>query len=221
MSVKIGDENISPSKCVRNLGAFLDSNVTMEKHITAVCKAGYGQLRQIGHIRKYLNTDATKTLVNSLVTSRLDYCNSLLYGVPKTFLQRLQTLQNTAARIITRTSRYEHMTPVLKELHWLPVSQRVEFKILLYTYKALNDQAPSYIRDLLEIYQPARNLRSSKNSKQLVTQQNRTVKYGNRSFSSAAPKLWNDLPMSIRDSKSLNVFKRSLKTHIFLKVYGN
>ena len=120
MSVTIGDEKILPSKCVRNLGAFLDSQVSMEHHVINVCKAGYGQLRQIGQIRKYLNTNATKSLINSLVTSRLDYCNSLLYGVPKTLLNRLQTLQNTAARIITKTTRYDHITPVLKELHWLP-----------------------------------------------------------------------------------------------------
>ncbi len=141
LCVTIGDETIPPTKCVRNLGAFMDSKISMKQHITAVCKAGYGQLRQIGHIRKYLNTDATKTLVNSLVTSRLDYCSSLLYGVPKTMINRLQILQNTAARIITKTPRYEHITPVLKELR----DQRVKFKILLYTFKALKDQAPSYL----------------------------------------------------------------------------
>ena len=97
ISVKIGGEDIKPSKCVRNLGAFLDSKMSMEKHINSVCRSGYGQLCQIGHIRQYLNTDATKSLVNSLVTSRLDYCNAILYGVPKVSLNRLQNLQNTAS----------------------------------------------------------------------------------------------------------------------------
>ena len=89
--------------------------MNMDKHINTICRSGYMQLRQIGHIRKYLTTDATKSLVNSLVTSRLDHCNALLNGVPKTIVGRLQTLQNTAARIITRTSLYKHITPVLKE----------------------------------------------------------------------------------------------------------
>ena len=221
VSVKIGEAEIKPSECVRNLGAFLDSKMSMEKHINSVCRSGYGQLRQIGHIRKYLNTNATKTLVNSLLTSRLDYCNALLYGVPKTVLNRLQNLQNTAARIITRTSRYDHITPVLKELHWIPVAHRVDFKILVHTYKALHGQSPIYVKDMLKLYQPARNLRSVNNSKQLVVPKSRTVRYGDRSFSSVAPRIWNALPVTIRDSKSLNVFKKSLKTHFFVKIYGN
>ena len=219
ISVKIGKEDIKPSTNVRNLGAFLDSEMNMEKHINSVCRSGYGQLRQIGHIRKYLNADATKSLVNSLVTSRMDYCNALLYGVPKTALNRLQSLQNTAARIITRRSHYDHITPVLKELHWLPVTHRVDFKILVHTYKALHDQSPIYVKDLLELYQPARNLRSKNNSKQLVVPKSKTVRFGDRSFSTAAPKLWNGLPITIRDAKSLDVFKKSLKTHFFVKVY--
>ena len=210
--MKIGGEDIKPSKCVRNLGAFLDSKMSMEKHINSVCRSGYGQLRQIGHIRQYLNSDATQSLVNSLVTSRLDYCNAPLHGVPKVSLNRLQNLQNTAARIITRTSRYDHITPVLKELHWIPVTHRVDFKILVHVYKALHNQSPIYVKDLLELYQPARYLRSPKT---------RTVRYGDRCFSSVAPKLWNALPVIIRDAKSLDVFKRSLKTPFFVKIYGN
>jgi hypothetical protein len=221
ITVTIGDENIKPSNSVRNLGAVLDNNMTLEKHINSVCRSCYGQLRQIGHIRKYLNTDATKSLVNSLVTSRMDYCNALLYGVPKTTLNKLQHLQNTAARIITGTSRFEHITPVLKKLHWIPVVYRVDFKILMQTYKALHDQSPIYLKHLLALYQPTRNLRSKNSSKQLVVAKSRTVRYGERSFSSVAPKLWNALPDSIRDSKTVDVFKKSLKTHFFQKIYSN
>ncbi|XP_060604137.1 uncharacterized protein LOC132756992 [Ruditapes philippinarum] len=161
ITVTIGDENIKPSNSVRNLGAILDNNMTLEKHINSVCRSCYGQLRQIGHIRKYLNTDATKFLVNSLVTSRMDYCYALLYGVPKTTLNKLQHLQNTAARIITGTSRFEHITPVLKKLHWIPVVYRVDFKILMQTYKALHDQSPIYLKHLLALYQPTRNFKAT------------------------------------------------------------
>lgn len=220
VTVNISDENIKQSKNVRNLGAFFDSNMTMEKHISSVCKSCYGQLRQIGHIRKYLDTDGTKSLVNSLVTSRMDYCNALLSGVPLKLLNQLQHLQNTAARVISRTSRYDHITPILKELHWLPVPKRVEFKTLVHTFKALHDQSPKYLKDLLEIHQPKRTLRSS-NSIQLVVPKQRTARFGERSFSSAAPKLWNATPSDIRDSKTVDVFKRSLKTHFFKLAYGN
>ena len=219
-TVNIGNETITPSSSVRNLGAFLDRNMTMEKHVSSVCRAGYGQLRQIGHIRKYLNAAATKSLVNSLVTSRMDYCNALLYGIPKIQLNKLQHLQNTAARIITRTSRFDHITPVLKELHWITVTHRIDFKILVQTYKAMYDLSPCYLTELLEIYHPSRNLRSM-DSKQLVVPKSKTATYGNRSFSTVAPKLWNELPTGIRDAKSLDVFKKSVKTHLFRKIYGN
>ena len=133
----------------------------MEKHVNTVCRSAYHQLRNIGHIRKYLTTDATKTLVNCLVTSKLDYCNSLLFGIPKLTVNKLQRVQNTAARIITKTPRHDHITPVLKELHWLPICQRIDYKVLLYTYKALHGQCPQYIIDLLCVYRQARDLRSS------------------------------------------------------------
>ena len=146
--MKIGEKEIKPFTNVRNFGAFLDSEMNMEKHINSVCRSGYGQIRQIGHIIKYLNADATKSLVNYLITSPMDYCNALLYGVLKTTLNRLQCIQNTAARIITR-SRYDHITLVLKELHWIPVAHRVDFKILVPTYKVLHNQSPIYVKDLL------------------------------------------------------------------------
>ena len=120
ISVTVGDSDIKPSSCVRNLGAWLNSRMNMVRHVNSVCKSCFGQIRQIGHIRKCLTMmDATKSLVNNLVTSRLYYCNTLLSGVPKTILNKLQNVQNTAARVVTKTSRYCHKTPILKELHWL------------------------------------------------------------------------------------------------------
>ena len=193
----------------------------MEQHVNAVSRSCYAQLRQIGHIRQYLSNNTTQTLINSLVTSRLDYCNSLLHGVPMTTLNRLQMVQNTAARIVKRTSRFEHITPVLKELHWLPVEYRIDFKILTHTYKALNGNSPSYIKDLLDLYQPKRALRSQDDSLTLVVPRTRTTTYGDRSFETAAPRLWNALPLGIRKSTTLSSFKTSLKTHFFLHVFGN
>ena len=199
---------------------FLDSKMNMEQHVNSVCKSSYAQLRQIGRIRQYVNTDATKSLVNSMVTSRLDYCNALLYGVPQHALNKLQNVQNTAARIITRSSRYSHITPVLKELHWLPVQYRVKYKILTHTFKALHDQSPVYIRNMLEIYKPTRNLRSAQQSVTLVKPKSKKVKYGERSFISAAPSLWNSLPANVRDCDTLQCFKRELKLIILYNFTG-
>jgi hypothetical protein len=190
----------------------------MENHVNTVSKTCHYHMRNIGRIRQYLTDDACKTIVQSLVTSRLDYANILLHGLPNTLLSRLQRVQNTAARIISRSSRREHITPVLQQLHWLPVEQRLQYKVLLHTYKAMNDASPSYITDLLEQYQPTRTLRSQDRSL-LRIPKTRTVTFGDRSFAKTAPVLWNALPVGISSSNSISTFKRSLKTHLFKQAY--
>ena len=221
IKVNVGSSIITPSGCVRNLGALLDSKFDMEQHVNSVTKSCYAQIRKIGHIRQYLTADATKTLVNSLVTSRLDYCNALLYGISKSSLHKLQIVQNTAARVITRTPRYNHISPILKDLHWLPVHARIEFKILTHTYKALHGQSPAYIRDLLEVYQPRRSLRSMDDSVSLVVPRSRTVTFGDRSFVTTAPRLWNSLRRDLKEAPTLSSFKKMLKTHLFIQTYGH
>ena len=221
ITVRVGDAVIKPSSAVKNLGALLDSNLDMEQQVNSISRSCYMQIRHIGQIRKYLTVDATRSLVNSLVTSRLDYCNSLLCGSPKYILNKLQNVQNTAARVISKTSRYSHITPVLKELHWLPVHIRVQYKVLTYVFKALHGQAPVYIQNLLSVYRPRRELRSQNESLILVVPRARTTTYGDRAFMTAAPKLWNRLPDKIRNSETLPVFKRALKTHLFTEWYSD
>ena len=175
-------------------------------------------LRNISKIRGFLNTETTKTLVHAFVTSKVNYCNSLLYGVPKYLLQRLQRVLNYAARIVFKSNKYDHITPLLRELHWLPIQQRIEFKILLMTFKALNKQAPTYLTDLLISYTPSRSLRSS--SKNLLKIPMYNLKsYGGRSFALASAVLWNSLPQSLRYFQSVETFKLKLKKHLFLQAY--
>jgi hypothetical protein len=186
------------------------------RQVTAVCKSAYYQLHNIGSIRKYLSRDVAAQLIHSFVTSRLDYCNSLLYGISDKSLKRLRKVQNTAARIVTLSRKYDHITPVLKTLHWLPVHLRIDFKILLLKYKVVNGVAPAYLCELLVPYVPARSLRSS-SVILLVVPKTRTTTYGDRSFSAVAPKLWNGLPDVIRTADSVQSFKRLLKTHLFVQ----
>ena len=108
---------------------------------------------------------------------------------------------------------------MLKELHWLPVCQRIKYKVLVHTYKALHDQNPQYIKNLLNEYRPSRILRSS-SSLSLVVPRSRTITFGHRSFSQAAPTLWNALPGSIQNAASLNIFKKHLKTLLFSSYYN-
>ena len=134
-------------------------------------------------------------------------------------IKRLQRLQNTAARIVLLAPKSSHITPLLKSLHWLPVSSRNSFKVLLLTYKAINGNAPSYISDLLHPYNPSRNLRSS-DSLLLKIPRTRLKTYGDKSFVFATPSLWNFLPCDIRSLKSVEIFKSKLKTHLFKIQYN-
>ena len=171
-------------------------------------------MRNIARIRKFLTPKSTEILVHAFISSKLDYCNSLLYGVPKFQLQKLQHVQNAAARLITQSCKYDYITPVLINLHWLPVEYRVKFKLLLLTFKALNELAPKYLTDLIEYYTPSRILRSS--SALLLKQARFNLQsYGAKSFSISAPILWNNIPLEIRFCSNLDTFKSKLKTYFF------
>jgi len=158
-----------------------------------MCRSGYAQLHSIVHIRRYLSNDATKSLMHGLVMSRLDHCNALIHGLPDTMISKLQRVQNMTARIVTRTARHNHITPVLKKLHWLPVKYCAQFKLLAHMHKALYDRSSVYLRDMLQMYTPGRTLRSQ-NTQLLVVPKMRTTAYGNKCFTYAASSLWNALP---------------------------
>ena len=139
--------------------------------------------------------------------------NALLIGIQQDLIAKLQRLQNSAARIVSRTRKYEHITPVPTKLHWLPIKFRIQFKVLLLVYKALNGLAPKYIKELLVPYKPRRHLRSE--AKGLLDEPRTRLKFGDRAFSISAPRLWNALPQHLKGSTSCQAFKKCLKTHLF------
>ena len=217
-TISIGDDDIEATPCVKNIGAIIDDQMSMVPQINSICKSCYIHLRHLGQIRRYLTPEATATLVHAFVTSKLDNLNSILHGIPDYLVQKLQLIQNQAAKLILRKKKFDSVTPLLKSLHWLPVKYRLDFKILLLTYKCLNGHAPEYLSELLQSYMPSRTLRSS--SKDLLKEPSyRTSSYGKRAFSVIAPRLWNSLPMEIRSSPSVASFKRSLKTHFFKQAF--
>ena len=161
---------------------------------------------------------ASRTLASSFILSRLDYCNSLFAGITCDKIKKLQRVQNSAARLIVKAPKSSHITPILKELHWLPVHLRIDYKIALFCFKALNGLAPEYIKNLLIPYNPTRSLRSS-GKNLLVEPQTRLKTYGDRAFSSSGPRIWNSLPLEIRNSSSITLFKSRLKTHYFKQYF--
>ena len=145
----VAGSSILPSQSVCNLGTTFDSEMSMDGQVNSVVQKSMGQIRRIGSIRQFLTTSSTQLLVQAFVSSRLDFSNSLLGGLSGLHLSKLQKVQNTSARLVTKTKRIEHITPVLNSLHWLPVKYRIEYKILLLTFKALIGDGPFYLKELL------------------------------------------------------------------------
>lgn len=217
-SINVGDTAVVPSSQVRDLGVIVDKHLNMNKHVNNLCRSATFALSRIGKLRNYLDPVSTQKLIQAFVISRLDNCNSLLYGLPLKDINKLQRIQNMAARLIFLTKKRDHITPILRDkLHWLPVDQRIQFKILLLTYKAFHGVAPSYMKDLIRIYVPPRDLRAGivRPVGNLVTVSPRTKTYGERAFAVAAPTLWNAVPLHIRNSPTVAQFKAQLKTHLF------
>ena len=184
-----------------------------------MAKAINFSLYNVSKIRKYLDKPTGEMIINGLMMSRLDYCNSLFIGIPAKSVKQLQLTQNRAARILSLTSKFAHITPVMRDLHWLPVDKRIEFKILFLCYKCVNGLAPPYLSDLLSKYVPTRSLRSADKDLLVVPSSSRLKTFGDRAFAQAAPRLWNELPREIRQSESADIFKKRLKTHLFKKAY--
>ena len=178
-------ELIPPASAARNLGAWFDTHLTMSTHISKVCGSAFYHLDNIKRIRKYLSMGATTALIHPLITSRIHYCNSLLYGLPDCQINKLQRVLNTAARLVYNAPRFCHITPLLCGLHWLPVRLGIHFKILLITFKAIHGFALVYIQDLVVIKSANYNLRSTNSMLLEVPAIKSKTTLGDRSFAMA------------------------------------
>ena len=214
----VGHDIVKPKKHVKNIGVWFDDFLCMDKQINAICKSAFFHLQNISKIRKFISFSHCEILIHSLIASKLDYCNSLLSGLKAEQVRKLQYVQNSAARLLTGTRKYEHITPIFKSLHWLPVHERIDFKLLLLTFKALNNLAPPYLQELLPLYKPTRSLRSS-NKGLLIVPRYKLKTYGYRSFSFQAPALWNSLPDEVRACTDLGAFKSKIKTFLFKRAF--
>ena len=191
-------------------------------HINKTCSLAFYYLYNIRKIRKYLSKETNKKLIHAFVNSRIDYCNSFLFGLPAYQIHKIQRVQNAAARLIYNESKYCRITPLLYNLHCLPVTCRIEFKFLLLIFKAIKGFAPGYITELINVKNEGRyRLRSNSNGILVKYVNFKTYKtLGDRSFMVAAPNLWNNLPLEIKEAPNIHNFKKLGKTFVFKKAFS-
>ena len=189
-AIHVGGATIQPTSGARNLGVFFNSHLDLKQHISNVCRLCYFQLRQLRVVRRSLPPGVLLTLLHSFVSCCLDYCNSLMAGLPLCDIQRLQSVKTAAARLFGGVSKRGSVVPVLRDdLHWLPIKQRIDFKIGVFSFKAINGLAPQY---LVEMFTPvAANLALHRNRSadrgDLIIQTVKNMSYGRRSFAIAGP----------------------------------
>ena len=219
VSLQLGGAVLTPSTSVKNLGVIFDKFLRRDQHVAHVLKCCNFALSKIGRIRKFVDQATCKRAMHALVLSRVDYCNSLLAGCPTTVLAKLQRLQNRAARLVIcpgyrRRGVVIHSTPLLHELHWLPIHLRIQFKVSCLVYKCIHGLAPDYLGCLI---QPATRLsRLRQPADGTLTVRRNRRKIGESSFSYMAPHIWNSLPQSLRQCDTLMSFRRQLKTYLWL-----
>jgi hypothetical protein len=214
--IDIAGDKIKSVNCIRYLGAYLDENLSFKDHIKRKCQSAMFNYLRIKNIRKYLTKDATEILVLSLVISHLDYCNGILFGVPKCDIQKMQRIQNMCAKLVLRLSKYDSSKQALYQLHWLPIKARIEFKILTVMYNCSKGHAPAYLTELLTGKVPRRKLRSADVASGCYDVPfNKHKTFGDRSFKTVGPQLWNTLPVNLRNSDTVDTFKKHLKTLFF------
>ena len=149
LSVNVGESMMTQSSKARDLGVIFDQLLNFDDHITDICRSTHFHIRNIGKIRNLLPYDACSTVIHALISCQLEYCNSILYNVPRSKTDRLQRLQNQCARILTKSPRRNHITPVLKKLHWLKIPDRIIYTILMLTYKSYYNMPPLYLCELI------------------------------------------------------------------------
>ena len=215
--LRIGNEVISISDSVRILGVDLDNNMTLKGHIHNVAKACFFKLKNMFKIRKCIDESAAKAMVHTMITSKLDYCNAILYGLPESSLKCLSSVQKTSARLITQSGKYDHITPIMKKLHWLPIRKRIDYKVLVMVHKTLNGLSPVYLDDLIQ-RRPNKGTRADSNGDLVVPGIKRST-FGGRTFGHAGSSLWNSLPRQLKTINDTKCFKKELKTFLFKSIY--
>ena len=220
LSLHFGTDTVTPSNVLRDLGVLLDSELTMRQHISKTVGACFYHLRRAKKVQRILGSSVTCRLVTAFVTSRLEYSNALLAGLPQSTIAPLQRVQNAAVHLVSELRPRDHVTSSLRELNWLPIRYRIMYKLCLTMHNAHAGRSPRYIIDTLSPIADMpnrRRLRSSASSKYELLAQ--SLKIGERAFSYSGPAYWNSLPSELTSIMDTQTFTSRLKTHLFRLAY--
>ena len=206
------------SSVARYLGVNIDSFLTFDKHITDICQSSFACIRSLYRIRRYIDEQTAAQIIHAFIHTRLDYCNAIFAACSTRRIQRLQRIQNCCARLLKKLPRFTPTSPVLRELHWLPVRLRIDYKVCCFVHKCIYGSAPSYLSDLLHVAPAASSSMSLRSHDSLTLHQPiaRSTLHGG-SFSVHGPRLWNSLSASCRNERDFDKFRCLLKTELFLR----
>ena len=215
ITIKIGDDIIPNVPAMKNLGMFLDAELKHTIHINKLTSSSFNTLHNISRVRCHLDQETTKILVQALILSKLDYCNSLLLGTPQYNIAKLQRIQNMSCRMIYQLPKHSTINTYLAQLHWLKIQEQITYKVATIMYKCINNIALAYLLEMVISQLPhTRSLRSTHRGL-LYTTKSRTEFVHSGSFKSMGPRIWNTLPANIKNSNNIDIFKTRLKTHLF------
>ena len=215
-NLDVNGDLINRSHSIKYLGVEVDENLNFKNQISYKCKVAMGNFYRLKQIRGILTKQSAKVLACCLVLSHLDYANALYIGLPNVEINKLQRIQNMTAKLVTNSKKYDSAKKALKDLHWLPIRQRIIYKILTLTFKCLSGDAPLYLQNLIirrRVNRPG--MRFSKAENLLEIPFTRAKTFADRSFFVAGPRLWNDLPDYLRTTNDYNEFKKLLKCFLF------
>ena len=218
--MEVGETSVNISLELTYLGVLLDQNLTLKSHILTKAKRASYHLYRIRQIVKFLDLLAKQTLISSLVMSHLDYANTMFINLPSSSIYPMQQIQNQAAKLIMNKHWLDSPTVIMKQLHWLPIRFRCEYKLLLHVYRCMKDQAPEYQQQKLTLRNPAQMTYLATECNFLHIPYNRRKTLADCGFSSAGPRLWNTLPFELQTAPSVSNFKKLLKAHLFKICYN-
>lgn len=215
-TLHVGTITIESTDVVRDLGVYMDKELNMQTHVAKLSSACFFHLRRLRQLRYAIPNATMRRLVSGLILSRLDYCNCVLAGLPRSTLAPLTRVLHAAARLAGNLQYRDSVTEALRSLHWLPIEQRITYKLCIFMYSAVHGRCPSYITELLVPISALHNrarLRSFTSGAYDVPRVR--TQFGKRAFSVAAPAAWNRLPPMVRSAPTVDIFKRMLKAHLF------